>query len=127
MDENEKLISNRHEYIIDLFHHVLDITITDSNFKVFQGDEAVFFRLRGNDFYICYDEWKDNYQLFHMNLMNNHKRGTKFHLQRWDYSLGSMFSYLKTLHSPKDMNKKQSKIEELLFNKSNHTKSKPID
>ena len=127
MDENEKLISNRHEYIIDLFHHVLDITITDSSFRAFQGDEAIFFKHVAKDFYICYDDWKDQYQLYHLNIKNNNSRGNHYHLQRYDYTLGSLFSYLKTLHNPKDMNKKQSKIEELLFNKSNHIKGKPLD
>lgn len=123
---NEKLISNRREYIIDLFKHVLDIEITESNFKIYQGDEAVFFHLRGRSLYICFDEYKDQYLLYHLNEMQNSKRGTKYHLQRFEYNLGSIFAYLNTLHNPKDLNRKKS-IEDLLFDKSNHVKGKPLD
>lgn len=112
---DNKLISNRQEYIIDLFKHILEMEIDESYFKFFKDDEAVFFNFRSKSLYLCYDDYKKQYQIYHLNTMANPKQATKYHLQHWDYTLGSIFSYLSSMHSPSDMNKshKKSKMDKL--------------
>lgn len=115
---DNKFISNRREYIIDLFKNVLEIEIDESYFKVYKGDEACFFHHRGRQLYLCYDDWKDQYHLYHMNVAMNRSGAARYHLQRWEFSLGAIFAYLSTMHNSVDMNNKKSKID-LLFEKIN--------
>jgi hypothetical protein len=126
---DDKLICNNKSLIINLCKRFLNLEITDSNFKIgyYDNDDDLYLCYLCQDYLIRFDQVKEVYSLFHQNSRGGGKNKHAYHFEFSALSLITLISKVSTRHNPTDIQKKQSKIEELLFNKSNHTKSKPID
>lgn len=109
------MISEQQDFIIRLFKEYLDIGIEDKQFKAYNGDLALYFTFRGRSMYLAYDDFKELWVLYHLNQRCNPHQSHKYHIQWTSKTLSALIGgYLVNLHDAKNMNKKKSRLDELL-------------
>lgn len=125
---SEKYISNQREYIISLFKNILNLEITEENFKYHFGDEAVYFSHKSRQLYLYYNDTKDMFYLMHLNSGSNPSSKNRWHIQRYEKFLPLIFNYLDTCHDWKERLEKRPKSKmELLFDSIEEQRKKDIE
>lgn len=109
ISRNEPLISMLFKTMLDMDEEDYNITINCC------GDYDIYFNRNGMDLKIIVDDISGMIIVKHRNTVKNFKGGHKYHCHkkhnRGFSSWRKAFDYIKTLHDPKDMNKKKSRIE----------------
>lgn len=125
----DKLIIHNKPFITNLCKRFLDLEITESNFKVgyYDEDDDLYLSVNGQEYIIRFDPYNEMYQLLHKNKAGCNRNSHSYHKELSELSLVTLINKLSTRHNPKDLVKKSSRIEDLLLNKTNSTKGKPID
>lgn len=120
----DKLIVNNKPFIINLCKRFLDLEITESNFKIgyYENDDDMYISTNGQDYIIRFDPYNEVYQLLHKNKAGCNKNNHSYHKELSELSLVTLINKLSTRHSPKDLVKKSSRIEDLLLNKTKEVK-----
>lgn len=114
---NIRKIENNVDYIVALFLNIANISINkDDNFKQGLDDLEVYFTSMGNNYRLVYDDFRDEYLLYHLNHLQNPSKAHKYHKQTTNLSLPSLIKYISSLHNPSKFtpNRKQSRMEKLV-------------
>lgn len=105
---------SRNEPLIEmLFKTKLQMTEDDYNITInYYGDYDIYYSRNGMDLMITVDDRDGKIKVKHRNTIKNFKGGHKYHSHHGGFTNWMRaFEYMKTLHDPKDMNKKKSRLE----------------